>query len=174
MTENKNTKKNYEYEYEHFTVTKEFKKEIEEYTKKSGFTTKSDFIRDAIKEKIERIKNPTKVNTSGPQINSAFFNEITKNSRKMIELQEITVDKLKNFNEIQEILQLIQKYSIRTDLQKETNKIENLLKARANLSIEQIADKLDLDINLVKDIMAANNNKQFKLNIKTGRWILNE
>ena len=99
---------------------------------------------------------------------------MTKNSKKMIELQEITLDKIKIFSEIQDILQLIKEYSINTNLQNETRKIENLLKVQNNLSIEQISSNLNIDKDIIKDILATNNNKKFKVDMKTGRWILNE
>jgi len=163
-------KEKYGYNYVQFTVSNGFKKEIEEYSEECGFKTNSDFIRAAIREKINRIENPnlTKINAINT-VNPAFLEQIQKNTQKTLELQNLTLDRIKIFNEMKEILNLIKSYSVK-ELKTETEKIKNLLKAHKQLNIKQIADKTNLDEKTIIEIIA--NSEEFELDINTGRFKL--
>lgn len=161
-------KEKYGYNYVQFTVSDDFKQSIEAYSEECGFKTNSDFIRAAIREKIDRIENPIPIQNRA--LNPALFEQITKNTQKTLELQDLILKRLNIFNEMKEILTLIKEYSVK-DLTKESKNIENLLKAHKQLSIKQIAEKTNINEKTVIEIIAANDDK-FELDIDSGRFKL--
>jgi len=162
-------KEKYGYNYIQFTVTDDFKDEIEKYSEKCGFKTNSDFIRAAIREKIYRFENPTIMQNN--TINPAFLEQITKNTKKSIELQNLTLKRLNIFNEMKDILELIKKYSVKV-LSDEAETVKSLLRAHKQLNVKQLANKSNLDQKLIIEIISVNDD--IELDMKTGRFRLNE
>lgn len=167
MSDKKTKKEKYGYNYIQITVTDEFKKEIEKYSRECGFSSNSNFIRACIREKIRGIENPMgfRLNAVDPMI----LEELKETNRKIDELKNLTKNRNHIGMEMNNILDLIRKFSVR-DLSKEAEIIENLLKAHKQLSVKKISDNANLDERLVIEIIA--NNDNIELDVKTGRFKL--
>ncbi len=172
MAKKQNKERKYSYKYIQFTVSNDLRKNIEEWTEKSIFTTISDFIRNAVEEKIRRLKNPELFQSkSNSQINPAIFNQMLKQSEKSNILQEKVLERMRIFDEMRKDLYQIRRFSIKEDLIQETKTIINLLKAHKTLSQKQIIEKTNLDKETVFQIVSTDD--RIKLNMN-GRFELNE
>ena len=152
-------------------VTEIEKNEIEKAAKDANTKT-SEFVRQAVFEKIRHIKNPELYNagiqTFGPEI----IAQMMGNQKKTLELQELLLEKTKIFDDMSKTLQLIHKYSSKQELGFERETIVNLFKAHKSLSIKDIVEKTDYDKDIVFQIVS--DETKFKLNINTGRFELND
>ena len=151
----------------HIAFFKQEKEEIKKLSKESNMTA-SEFMRQAIFDKIRRIKHPELFTQTSNQVNPIFFEQITKELKKLNEKQEKILERDKIFNEMKKTLDLIQRFSIKQDLKEETVSILNLLKAHKSLSQEQIIEMTNFDKDIVFQVIS--NKKLFKLNIETGRF----
>ncbi len=163
--------KKYRYKFIQFSVSDDLKNDIEEWTGKSSFNTISDFVRNAVVEKIRNLKNPklNQSNLKDSQINASMLEQLTKNTQKLILLQEKTIDRSKIFDEMKADLERIKKFSIKQGLVQESEIIYNLLKAHQSLSQKQIIEKTNLEKDTIFQILSTDD--RFKLNIK-GRFCL--
>ena len=168
---NKSNEKKYKYKFIQFSVSDELKEDIDKYTKKSTFTTVSDFIRNAVEEKIRSLKNPEQSQSKTNQITPIILEKYLKNSQNFNLLEEKLLDKMKIFDDMKADLELLKKFSFKQGLVKETETIINLLKAHKSLSQKQIIEKTDLDKDTVFQVLS--NDNRFKLNMN-GRFELNE
>ncbi len=167
----KSNEKKYKYKFIQFSVSDELKEDIDKYTKKSTFTTVSDFIRNAVEEKIRSLKNPEQSQSKTNQITPIILEKYLKNSQNFNLLEEKLLDKMKIFDDMKADLELLKKFSFKQGLVKETETIINLLKAHKSLSQKQIIEKTDLDKDTVFQVLS--NDNRFKLNMN-GRFELNE
>jgi len=163
MEENNKSRKKYKYKFIQFTVSEGLRKDIEVFTEKSTFTTISDFVRNAVEEKIRKLKNPEQLQSKILEVNPAIMEQYLKNSQKYNSLEEKILERMKIFDEMKADLDLIKKYSLKQGLTSETTKIMNLLKAHKSLTIKQIIDKTNFDKDLIFQIVS--NDKKFKLNM---------
>jgi len=163
MEENNKSRKKYKYKFIQFTVSEGLRKDIEVFTEKSTFTTISDFVRNAVEEKIRKLKNPEQLQSKILEVNPAIVEQYLKNSQKYNSLEEKILERMKIFDEMKADLDLIKKYSLKQGLTSETTKIMNLLKAHKSLTIKQIIDKTNFDKDLIFQIVS--NDKKFKLNM---------
>ena len=163
MVENEKGKKKYKYNFIQFSVSEDLRKDIEVYTEKSPFNTISDFVRNAIEEKIRKLKNPKQSQSKTREVNPAIMEQYLKNSQKYNNLEEKILERMRIFDEMKADLELIKKYSLKQGLNPETDKIMNLLKAHKSLTIKQIIDKTNYDKDLIFQIVS--NDKRFKLNM---------
>ena len=163
MVENNKTKKKYKYKFIQFSVSEDLRKDIDIYTEKSTFNTISDFVRNAVEEKIRKLKNPEQLKSKTSEVNPAMMEQYLKNSQKYISLEGKILERMKIFDEMKADLDLIKKYSIKQGLTAETKKIMNLLKAHQSLTIKQIIDKTNFDKDLIFQIVSSD--KKFKLNM---------
>lgn len=171
MEQKDKKEKKYNYKFIQFSVSDDLKDDIEEWTEKSPFKTISDFVRNAVSEKIRTLKNPqsNQSNIKDSQINASVLEELTKNTQKLLLLQEKTLERSKIFDEMKADLERIKKFSIKQGLVDESEIIYNLLKAHQSLSQKQIIEKTNLDKDTIFQILSTDN--RFKLNIK-GRFCL--
>lgn len=171
MAKKQTKERKYSYNYIQFTVSNDLRKDIEEWTEKSSFTTFSDFIRNAVEEKIRRLNNSELYQSKSiNQINPAIFNQLLEQSQKSNSLQEKVLEKMRIIDEMRKDLVRIRKYSIQQDLTQETETIINLLKAHKTLSQKQIIEKTNLDKDTVFQIVSTDD--RIKLNMN-GRFELN-
>jgi len=160
-----------------FGVTKDQKMKIIKIAEETNKSL-SEFIRDAIFEKIRNIEYPeqaTHIKTS--YIPQEILEQIMLKAEKIIELQEEANKRLRISQDIEETRMAIkQEYEkLRNlgkinDLSKEANLIFNLLNGHKSLTPDQISKKTNLDIEKVFLILQVDN--RFKLNITTGRYEL--
>jgi len=83
------------------------------------------------------------------QFNPIILEQLTQNTKKIIELQELTLERTKIFNEMNKTLDLIQQYSIKTDLKKEKLTVINLFKSHKSLTPKEIIDKTNFNQEIV-------------------------
>ena len=160
----------------HIAFTQHEKEEIKDFAADSNMTA-SEFIRDAIREKIKRIKNPEIMNQGSIQFNPEILLKISKDTQKLVELNEEKEKRENAINNILETSEAIQEEykrlkekGLMADLEKETMKIRKLLGGHKSLSPKQISDMIKIDSNKVAIIIT--NKKFFKLNVVTGRYSL--
>ncbi len=173
MAQNNNEKK-IRNKIVHIAFTQHEKKEIKDFAEDSNMTS-SEFIRDAIREKIKRIKNPEIMNQGSFQINPELLLKISKDTRKLVELNE---EKEKRENAINNVLETsdaiqeeynkLKEKGLMADLKKETMIIRKLLEGHKSLSPKQISDMTKIVSNKVAIIIT--NKEFFKLNVVTGRY----
>lgn len=136
------------------SLSKEEKDKIQKLAKEKH-TTASNFCREAIFENIRRIENPNMFNNqSNMQFNPIILEQLTQNTKKIIELQELTLEKTSIFNEMNKTLDLIQQYSIKTDLKKEKLTVINLFKSHKSLTPKEIIDKTNFNQEIVFTIIS--------------------
>jgi len=171
MSQKRTKKEKYGYNYIQFTVSEDFKTQIENAAKDCGFKTNSDFIRAAIREKIDKLENPNQSVNLSNTLNPELIRQISKNTKKALELEQKILQRLKTFNEIKNDLELVKKHSVVKDLKIETNKIVNLLKAHNSLKINKIAEKTNVEESIVLKIISSRDDL-FELDIKSGGFKL--
>lgn len=135
------------------SLSQEEKDNIKEYAKQTH-SSMSNFIRDAIFRRIENLENPKDNQTNNlSQINPGIIEELKKDTKRIIELQELTLERTNLMNEMNNTLRLIKKFSIKADsTAKDT--IINLFKAHNTLTPKDIIDKTKLDKEIVFSIIS--------------------
>ncbi len=120
---------------------------------KEKHTSMSDFCRIAIFDYVRKLENPELFQTtSNFQFNPVILEQLTQNTKKIMELQELTLERTNKINEMNNTLRLIKKFSIKADsTAKDT--IINLLKAHNTLNPKEIIEKTNLDKEIVFSII---------------------
>lgn len=135
------------------SLSKEEKKIIKEFAKKRH-TSASNIMREAIFDFIRRIKNPEMFNqTANLQLNPMVLEQMAKNTQKIIELQELTLEKMNVINEMKKTISIIKKFSIKSDINTRDT-ILNLFKAHKTLNPKEIIEKTNLDKEIVFSIVS--------------------
>lgn len=133
------------------SLSKKEKEKISNLAKEKH-TSMSDFCRIAIFDYIRKLEHPEMFQTANLQFNPAMIDQLAKNTKKMIELQEIALEKTNILGEMNKTLNLIKKFSIKADtVVRET--ILNLFKAHNTLSPKEIVDKTNLDKEIVFSVI---------------------
>lgn len=129
----------------------------------------SEFIRDAIFEKIQQIQNPSAFSNVNTQtISPEILTQLLKKQTEMQEKQEIMIQKLKLMEDINKTLALIQKFS--NQLPAERKKIISLFKAHKSLSQGEVEAKTGFDKDTVFQVIS--DTSTFKLNVINGKFEL--
>jgi len=120
---------------------------------KEKHTSMSDFCRIAIFDYVRKLEHPELFQTtSNFQFNPVILEQLTQNTKKIMELQELTLERTNKINEMNNTLRLIKKFSIKADsTAKDT--IINLLKAHNTLNPKEIIEKTNLDKEIVFSII---------------------
>ncbi len=148
----------------HITITKKLKEKLEEIKKDSTYNTLSDFIREAIRDKIRRMENP-ELNRSTVQ--SDVIAKLNKQER-LINLLSEKIETIKDIDKTSTSLKALTMNGLSKeliDLKKE--KIHSILKTK-QLSVKVIKQKTGFD-RIVTEILN-NFPKEFKLNLDNGLW----
>lgn len=160
----------------HIAFTHHEKEEIKQLADDSSMTA-SEFIRDAIREKIKRIKNPELMNKSSIQFNPEILLKISKDTQKLLEIEgekkkrdEAMNNIIETSEAIQEEYKRLKEKCIMSDLTNEHEIIKNLLKGHKSLTTKQISDMTKIEPNKV--ILIITKREFFKLNVTTGRYSL--
>ena len=151
----------------HIAFTENELKEIDKYRKEFN-TTRSNFIRNAITEKIRRIKNPNIYNGIG-SINKEVLEKLLKNQEKQENYSKIISKKLEILGQIQTNLSLLREE--RKNLVKEEQIIIKLLKDHEKLKPLKIIELSKLPSNIVYDVIS--NDKIFSITMN-GELKLND
>ena len=162
-----------------FGVTEGKKKKIESYAKEYDKSV-SNFIRDVIDEKFRSIEHPEQFSQGNVnQMNPAILEQLTLNTKKILELQEQTNQRIRIAEDIENTRLLIkQEYEklrekgLIDDFSKEADNIVDLLKGHKSLTPEQIEKMTKKEINTEKATLILQIDNRFKLNVVTGRYEL--
>lgn len=137
-----------------------------------------EFIREATFERIRRIEHPEQFSHGNiSQFNPAILEQLTKNTRKIIELQKLTNERLNIAENIEKTIQAIKeqykklkKKNLIGSFSKESRIIADLLEGHKSLTPDQISKMSKIDIDDIYLILTGFN--KFKLNTTTGRFEL--
>ena len=175
MTDKKNSSnKKYEYKFIQFTISKEEKKRIKEFAEKSGAKTFSNFIRDAINEKIIRIEQ--NISPLSQQLDSRLIQEIKKlfqmqsqeQNEILNEINEKIEENERFYEELLKNFAQIQNYISYGDYKEITEKIYQFVKAHKSIKQQEIMDQFNLDWK--ESLKILSNQNFFEYNIITGRF----
>lgn len=158
-------------------LTEEERETIREFAKEKKETS-STFCRRAIFDFIRRKENPEMFNQSNiSQIDYTMIERLLEKNQKIIKIQEEMQKRQGIADNIEETSELIQKEYAKlknkgeiSDLINESKIIANLLKAHKSLSLKQISEMTEIEIDIV--VLIVTDSKNFKLNITTGRYSL--
>ncbi len=141
----------------HIAFTENEIKEIDKYRKEFN-TTRSNFIRNAITEKIRSIKNPNIYNGIG-SINKEILEKLLRNQEKQENYSKIISKKVETLDKILVNLALLKEE--RKNLVKEEQIIIKLLKDHEKLKPLKLIELSELPSNVVYDVIS--NDKMFSI-----------
>lgn len=156
-----------------FYVSERELKEIEEFTNISK-TSKSEFIRQAISDKIMRMKTPEVFEAKGmngiskSQIKAVL--ETTINSQEKINL---LVEKMDLIIEKEKLFDMLSEKINKTDLIDIDNAVSELLAENKTMKLEDLVNKLGRDENTVLKVLSLkdeNNKAKYTYDMKTERF----
>lgn len=148
----------------HITITKKLKEKLEAIKEDSTYNTLSDFIREAIRDKIRRMENPE---LSRSTVQSEVLSKLNKQEK----LINLLLEKIKTIKEIDTTSTSLKALTLNglskelIDLKKD--KIHSVLKTK-ELSVKEIKLKTGFD-RIVTELLNRNP-KEFKLNLDNGKW----
>lgn len=170
---NNNQTKKYLYKFIQFTVSEEKKKEIEVYSEKSGEKTISEFIRQAIDEKIIRIDRGQSSYQNDSEILQKIENALdlkfldqNKKLNSILELERLNHEIYKDLNERFELIQDLvdkEKYKDITDTVHAF-----VIKNQKGSTQKEIMNQFSLDSH--ESLKILSNKNRFEYNITTSRF----
>jgi len=129
----------------HLAFSESEKQQVKDSAEELSMTI-SEFCRQAIFEKIRRMKNPeiiTQGNTS--QLNAKLLDNLMLKMKDMAKTQDLILEKTDNINEMNKLLEKIALYSEKQDFVKEKAMIINLLKSHSSLTQKQLINMTNLN-----------------------------
>ncbi len=154
----------------HITITKKLRERLEAILEDSNYSTLSDFIREAIRDKFRRMENP-ELNRS--TVNSEVLSKLNK-QEKLINLLSEQIKTIKEIDTTSTSLKALTMNGLAKELgELKKEKIHNTLGTK-ELSVKEIKQKTGFD-RIVTDILNLNS-KEFKVNLDNGKWrsLINE
>lgn len=154
----------------HITITRKLKEKLEAIKEDSTYNTLSDFIREAIRDKIRRMENP-ELNRS--TIQSDVISKLNK-QEKLINLLSEKIETIKEIDKTSTSLKALTMNSLSKELiDLKKDKIHSILGTK-ELSVKAIKQKTKFD-RIVIEILN-HYPKEFKLNLDNGKWrsLINE
>ncbi len=146
----------------HISFSENELEEIEEYMKVSSFSTKTAFIREAVKEKINRKKFPELFMTK--TVNNGKIEVFLEEIRGLTATQKQIVDQLTDFNELKSSLSTLRSFVNKTETHNNEQIIVDLLEKHKQLKPGKIMEKTGLSLEVVMECIS--NAKLFTVNIK--------
>ena len=145
----------------HMSFSENELEEIEKYVLESPVVTRTAFIREAISDKINRIKNPELFMTK--TVNNGKIGEFLDEIRGLTATQKQIVDQLKDFDELKSSLRTLQTFVRKTETHNNEKIIVDLLKTHKHLTPVKIIEKTELSEEEV--IECISNDSLFAYNI---------
>ncbi len=151
--------------------------EIEVFRNKSG-TTKSEFIRQAITDKIMRMKNPEMFKSKGlngeSKANIRQVLEATTDNKEKIDL---LIEKMELVIENQKYFEIISKRVNEDDFKEIDNAINELLTEHKIMKLEELAKELEYEKDTILRVLSVKDDKnkpKYIMDMKTGGFKKNE
>ena len=158
----------------HIAFTESEADKIKDYAKHYGMTS-SEFIRQAINDKIRNIENPelTTSSVSNPDLS----NQVIKNQELILEEMKLMKQKFTTINGIKNgyksLKELISDGTYKENLKLKAEKIKDVMKQYDKaFTPKEIKNLTGFDLKSI-DIALTSNQDIFKLNMN-GRWVLYE
>ena len=158
----------------HIAFTESETNKIKDYAKQYGMTS-SEFIRQAINDKIRNIEHPelTTSSVSNPDLS----NQVIKNQELILEEMKLMKQKFTTINGIKNgyksLKELISDKTLKENLKLKAEKIQSVMKeSNKTFTPKELKDITGFDLKSI-DLSLTNNPKLFKLNMN-GRWVLHD
>jgi len=142
--------------------------EIDKHVKQAN-TSRTEFIRQAIQDKIMKIKNPEMFDKTTSNFNPSEFDEYVRNIKLTVKQQNEILEKLAIVNQIQDNFTLLKSMAKQPEIAKNEKIIIDLIKEHGPLKPLKIMDLADLRSHKVYDVIS--NENVFSININ-GKVIL--
>lgn len=157
----------------HIAFTESETKNIKKYSDYYNMTD-SEFIRQAINDKILRIEKPESFTTSSVS-NQDFSNQMIKYQESILEELKLMKKKFNTINGIKKdyksLSSLISEGTLKENLKLKTDKIKDVMKTHDKaFTPKELKDITGLDLKSI-DITLTSNPNIFKINMN-GRWVL--
>ena len=153
------------------SLSQEEKEKIDDIAKKRH-TSMSNFCRIAIFDYVRKLENPELFQgSSNIQFNPIILEQLTQNTKKIMELQELTLERKNILNFMNNSLTVIKKFSLKADSNTK-NIIINLFKAHDTLNPKEIIDKTNLDREVVFSVLSALHEEDYIELTPKGRYRL--
>jgi Arc/MetJ-type ribon-helix-helix transcriptional regulator len=168
---NNENEKDYEYTFIQFSLPKELKEKVKEKVNASHISTMSDFVREAVQDKIRRIENPEafeskEVSEFTAKQLRAILENISDNSQKI----DLLIEKTDTIMRIQNQLEKLKNLVERPELEELEERVVELLRKKGELKPKEIAEALEVEVNKAYDVVS--NDKLFEMNMSTGGFRL--
>ena len=157
----------------HVAFTESETNKISEYAKHYNMTS-SEFIRQAINDKIRLIENPEPFNTFS---NPDFSDQIIKSQEFILEELKLMKQKFTTINGIRNgyksLTEIISDSTYKENLKLKADKIKEVMKeSNKGFTPKELNTITGFDLKSI-DLALTSNHDLFKLNMN-GRWVLNE
>lgn len=126
-------------------------KELIKKKAKEEHTNASNLMRKATFEYLRKLENPELF--AEPSLNPSTLEELTKRTKKILELQELQTEKQDILEEMNKTLVLIKNFSMKPD-PKAKNTILSLFKAYTSLNPKEIIEKTNIDKDVVFSVIS--------------------
>jgi len=156
----------------HIAFTESEADKIKDYSKQYGMTS-SEFIRQAINDKIRNIENPEL--TTSSVSNHNFSNQVIKSQELILEELKLLKQKFTTINGIKKgyksLKELISDGTYKENLKLKTDKIQSIMKENPKgYTPKQLEVITNFDLKSI-DLALTSNQDIFKFNMN-GRWEL--
>lgn len=145
----------------------EKEKELIKEKAKEEHTSASNLMKKATFEYLRKLENPELF--AKPSFNSSTLEELTKRTKKILELQELQTENQDILKEMNKTLVLIRNFSMRPD-PKAKNTILNLFKAHTSLNPKEIIEKTNFDKDVVFSVITDLQNENLIEMTSKGRF----
>jgi len=171
--ENKKQTKKYSYKFIQFTISEERKKQIEDYSENSGFTTISKFIRKAIDEKIIRIDRGQSIDQNDSEIlqkiEKALDLKLLNQDKKLTDILELERLNQENYKALNKRFELIQNIIDKNEYKEITDKVYAFIrKKQKGVTLKEVMNQFSLDSH--ESLKILSNKSKFEYNITTSRF----
>ena len=154
----------------HVAFTEEEKDKVKNYAKDYSMTS-SEFIRQAVFEKIRKIEHPELFTTQIP-MNSE---ELQKIYKTQIEIKKLVTNNVKHGETIQSNMKALRERVNGEQIKLYKQRILDILKQHGKLIPEEIEQYTDIEIDdILKTLAKLQETKKVKLELNTGKWFINE
>jgi len=147
----------------------EKEKELIKKKAKEEHTNASNLMRKATFEYLRKIENPEVFSKNS--LNSTVLEELSKRTKKILELQKLQTEKQNILEEMDKTLILIKKFSMKPESEVK-NTILNLFKAYPSLNPKEIIEKTNFDKDVVFSVISELQNENLIEMTSKGRFKL--
>ena len=144
--------------------------EIDKYRKESK-TTRSNFIRQAIFEKIRRIENP-EINIGNMENINDLMTQLLNGQKKQQEVNKLIMERATTGKDLKNSFNALKGLVKNANGKIKRMKIINLLKAHGSLRINKLIELSGFSKETIYELIA--DQEIFSINLKTGGIKLNE